>query len=142
MSSFIHSEKHFRFIQTAIKTCLKSQDIYNPLNMYAIPYELRDAYRYDKTVINKFVNALIKANVKAVNKQYKIKQKGFTIPDVEDHFEFSSIDFVKALQGLDYQIETWSDKKTKEMLANLRLAVAERYCSTREGYEESKFRAL
>lgn len=142
MSSFIQSEKHFRFIQSAIKHCLNSNKIDDPLNQYAIPYKLRKTYDYNPKAVNDFVNALIKANVESVNKQYNITDEVFTIPDTKESFDFDSLDFLKALNGLNYQIETWTDKKTKKMLANLRLCVANRYCSAQPKYDDSEFWCL
>lgn len=139
MSSFIQSEKHFRFIQSAIKHCLNSNKIDDPLNQYAIPYKLRNAYDNNPKAVNNFVNALIKANVESVNDQYDDNEEVFTIEDTNEKFVFNSLDFVKALTGLDYQIETWTDKKTKKLFEQLRHSVAYKYCSTRPEYDSSKY---
>ena len=139
MSSFIQSEKHFRFIQSAIKHCLNSNKIDDPLNQYAIPYKLRNAYDNNPKAVNNFVNALIKANVESVNNQYDDNEEVFTIEDTNEEFKFNSLDFVKALTGLDYQIETWTDKKTKKLFEQLRYSVAYKYCSTRPEYDSSKY---
>jgi hypothetical protein len=139
MSSFIQSQKHFRLIQAAIKHCLNSNKIDDPLNQYAIPYKLRKSYDHNPKAVNDFVNALIKANVESVNNQYNITEEVFTIEDINEEFSFNSLDFLKALNGLNYQIETWTDKKTKKMFNALRLCVANRYCSTRDAYDESEY---
>ncbi len=139
MSSFIQSEKHFRFIQSAIKHCLNSNKIDDPLNQYAIPYKLRNAYEFNAKAVNDFVNALIKANVESVNDQYSDNEEVFTIEDTNEEFKFNCLDFVKALDGLNYQIETWTDKKTKKMFKALRLNLANHYCCTRPEYDTSKY---
>lgn len=139
MASFIQSEKHFRFIQSAIKHCLNSNKIGDPLNCYAIPYKLRKAYEINQKAVNNFVNALIKANVESVNNQYDDNEEVFTIEDTPEEFKFNCLDFLKALNGLNYQVETWTDKKTKKMFQDLRFCVANRYCSTRPEYDSSKY---
>lgn len=167
MSSFLHSPTQFNSVQNALNNLLLDKNN----GSYHLPYKLKKYFPecYDKSnvtkglsEINDFMNTIRNLSVLCVNLQYKEKDNCNMInldADIETEYKYlitnsksiiklNNIDLLKALQSINYQIETEHleqlraltpiEKASMYILTELTNSIALHIVSNTDEYNKSK----